>query len=470
MTTLSEIVKIEEDVLETKFELEASYRYDPEQKENLVFLSPTVLLEDLELRGYGGLKDRGPKEVFSRLTKDILGSKTHSFFEVPEIPYLHMGYGKTSENKKHNMALTENEAKVWMNFLDLSRRKKPGEVLRAGETPMEEDVTFPTPELPEDYHAFEFERGDAEELVDPSNSGLKRLVKGAYLLFFSILLVFFKKKDPPPEDAEDEEEKIGPNKISDFLLFWIIPYLLDFTQQKVNAFNAHHDECKRKSGEEGEPFQVSTVEWSSMDIIQEAFQSCKVPRKLQKTLLDKYRKYYGTEQLNCNYNLPATKVGTPIILVPLRYKVTDMPVRIEHLGTKWREIGNVRLVDEFISKFIENEEIQTDFLNSFGYLKDTFASDYGIILPDEDTFTELLEKIEEEHPDILRRVPKQGRDLVSPRLGVVKHTERNRSVCFSYFQGRVKQKPLVTSLLKFGCLVVQLNPNNLNLQRKSKKV
>ena len=50
MTTLSEIVNIREEVLDKKFDLGAWYRYDPEQKENLVFLSPTVLLEDLELR------------------------------------------------------------------------------------------------------------------------------------------------------------------------------------------------------------------------------------------------------------------------------------------------------------------------------------------------------------------------------------------------------------------------------------
>ena len=90
MTTLSKIVNIEEEVLDKKFELEAWYRYDPQQKENLVFLSPTILLEDLKLRD-GGLKDRGPKEVFSRLTKDILSLKEHSLFQVPEGPYLHMG-------------------------------------------------------------------------------------------------------------------------------------------------------------------------------------------------------------------------------------------------------------------------------------------------------------------------------------------------------------------------------------------
>lgn len=435
MATLPEIFNLDPDLLEKKFDLKPHYRYDPGQKENVSFLSPTVLLDDLQLRD-GGYKDRGPKEVLGRLTKDILISKTSEqcfYFQVPEIPYVHMGYGKRSENKKHNMAITENEAKVWMNFLDLSRHKKPGEVLREGESPMEEDVTFPTAK---DTQAFEFERGDLEELVDPSNSGLKRRVKGSYLLFFSILLMFFSKKNPrknpPLAPTSKYKVKIGANKISDFILFWILPYLINFTHQKVNAINEHH---KGKSEKEGVPvFTVRTVEKSAMDILQDAIQSCKVPLKLEKPLLEKYRKYYSSDQLNCKYNLPATKGHTPIILVPLGYQVNDMPVEIEDLGTKWREIGDVRLVDEFVNKFIENEEIQTDFLHSIGYLKDTFATDYGILLPDEDTFSELVKQIEDEHPDIFRHLPCQGRHL-DVRLGLVKHTERNQSVCFSYFPG-----------------------------------
>ena len=444
MATLSEIVNIEEEVLDEKFQLEAWHRYHPEQKENLVFLSPTLLLEDLELRD-GGLKDRGPKEVYSRLTKDILILKKPSLFQVPEVPYLHMGYGKSSENKKHNMAVTENEAKAWLEVLDLASHKKSGEVLQTvnvkdredgEEEPMEVDVTFPTLQ---DTQAYEFEKGEPEDLVDPSNSGLKRWVKGSYLLFFSILMIFFKKKDPPAPNSERKEEKLGANKISDFLLFWILPYLLNFTQQKVNAFNDHHAECKRKSGKEGDPFRVPTVEKSAMDIIQDAMQSCKVPRELKQIIMEKYREYYGTAQLKRKYNLLASKAHSPIILVPLRYKVTDMPVAIEHLGTKWREIGNVSFCDEFISKFIANDDIQTDFLNAFEFLTDVFATDYGIVLPDEDTFNELIEHIEEKHPDILRKMPNQGKDLVSPRLGLVKHADRTQSVCFSYLQGTLFQ-------------------------------
>ncbi|XP_078357689.1 uncharacterized protein LOC144642579 isoform X1 [Oculina patagonica] len=463
ITTLSEIVGVKKDELYKKFNLEPWF-CDPHHKENLVFLSPTVLLDDRELRE-GGYKDRGPKEVLARLTNDILSDKKSnqwSSFQVPEIPYLHMGYGKTSETKKHNMALTENEAKVWMNFLDLSNRKQPGEVLREGEIPMEEDVTFPKPERPEDYHAFEFEKGDAEELVDPCNSGLQRRMKGSYLLFFSILLIFYKKKDPAA-NSNSKQESIGPNKISDFLLFWIIPYLLNFTEQKVNEINEHH---KNKTGEEGDSFQVPTVPKSAMAIIQEAMQSCNVPLELEKNLLDKYRKYYGTEKLNEKYTLPETRAHTPIILVPLNYKVRDMPVEIEDIGTKWQEIGDVRLFDEFVSKFVEIEEVQTDFFNSFGYLTDRFATNYGIILPDEATFTEVIEKVEKKHPDLLRELPKQGRSL-APRLGLLKDAE-NQSVCFSYFSKEHSNKDLfrLTSsyrLSHFNLVVLHgacINPND----------
>ena len=441
VTTLSEIVGIGQRELHRKFGLK-TWHCDPRQKENLAFLSPTVLLDDRELR-QGGLKDKGPKEVLGRLTNDILSekkSKQWFFFRVPEIPYLHMGYGKTSENKKHNMALTENEAKAWVDLLDLSRRKKskkPGEVLREGETPMEEDVTFP-PEHPEHCRAFKFEEGDTEEVVDPNNSGLKRPVKGSHLLFFSILLIFYKKKlkkNPPLAPCSAvKQETVGPNKISDFLLFWIIPYLLNFTHQMVNAINAHHAECKRKSGEKGEPFQVPTVQKSAMDIIEAALTACHVPPELDFFLLEKYKRYYGTRQLNRKYHVPLTKAHTPVILVPLHYQCEgkNMPVDIEDLGTKWQQIGDVSLFDEFVSKFIDSEEIQTDFLNSFGYLTERFATNYGIILPDEPTFAELVREAEDQHPDIFRQMPVQGR-YVAPRLGLVKDTEKNVSVCFSYF-------------------------------------
>ena len=437
MSTLSEIVGVDPDLLYKNFDLEPCYHYDPHQQENKAFLSPTVLLDDLKIRD-GGYKDRGPKEVLSRLANDILSSKEHSLFQIPEIPYVHMGYGKKSETKKHNMAITENEAKVWMKFLDLTRHKQDGGELRGHETPMEVDVTLPNPDRPEEYHAFELEEGAAEELIDPTCSGLKRIIKGSYLLFFSILMIFFEKKNAKPATStKGKEPSIGANKISDFLLFWILPYLLNFTHQKLTDIYAHH---KRKSEEEGVPmFTVPVLEKSTMDIINDIIKSCQVPIELEKTLIEKYRKYYGTEQLGRKYNLPKTRSHTPIILVPLSYKVVDMPVEIEDLGTRqtWKTIGNVSLFKEFINKFVENVEIQSDILHSFGYLKERFAVDYGIIFPDEATFNKLIANIEEDHPNILKRLPEQGRDLLQPRLGLVKHSDGNQTVCFSYLPGNV---------------------------------
>ena len=74
-------------------------------------------------------------------------------------------------------------------------------------------------------------------------------------------------------------------------------------------------------------------------------------------------------------------------------------------------------------------------LTPFFGIQDKLSMQDGIVLPDEDAFNELIGQMEEEYPDILRKVPSQGQDLVSPRLGLVKHAERTRSVCFSYFQG-----------------------------------
>ena len=133
----------------------------------------------------------------------------------------------------------------------------------------------------------------------------------------------------------------------------------------------------------------------------------------------------------------------PIILVPLRYQVTDMPVQIEDIGRRWKEIGEVNFLDQFISKFIDSREIQKDILwTSFNELelKEKCALDYGILLPDEDTFTEFMDMVGEK-PDIFREfqctvLDKQGRDLATPRIGLVRNGENYLSVCFSYFEGK----------------------------------
>ena len=450
-TTLTKIFKVDEELLREKFGLQPYHCYDPRKKDNLVFMSPTVCLEDLELRE-GGLKDRGAKEVLGLLVKDILRSKDYSLFQVPEITSFHMGYGKTSGNKKTNMAINEFEAKAWMDVFDLAARKAklstcpaPNDSNESAihgeeETPMDVDLEFPKPE---DDYALEKEQ--SEDVINPADSGLKIEVKPRYLLFFSILMIFYQKK---LEEKSSSRNLIGGNKISDFLLFWILPYLLYYTEQKVNIVNEHHS---AQSREKGTPqFSVPVVQKSAREIIKDALRSCKVTQELHEKLYAKLKLYYGTDQLERKYNLPAVEVRgklfhsgkDPIILVPLRYQVTDMPVQIEDIGRRWKEIGQVNLLDQFLSKFIDSREIQKDILSrSFEELelKEKCALDYGILLPDEDTFTEFMEMVK--HPDIFREfectvLDKQGRDLATPRIGLVRNGKTYLSVCFSYFEGK----------------------------------
>lgn len=448
--TLAEILNVEPELLREKFHLEPLHSYDPRKRDNLAFLSPTVCLEDLELRE-GGWKDRGAKEVLGLLAKDILKAKDYSLFQVPEITLFQMGYGKTSENKKANMAITECEAKAWMNVFDLASRKA-----NLSSNPvvddMQEDFLFPTPE---DTHALEGpeEEDDSEDVIYPADSGLKIVVKPSYLLFFSILMIFFRKK---LEVTASKKINIGGNKISDFLLFWILPYLLNYTELQVNKVNEHHRaESKRRNG--AADFSVPSVAMSAKDIIRDAFRSCNVPGNLQEKFLARLKKYYGTDQLQHKYNLPAVETRgklfpfnkEPVILVPLRYQVKDMPVEIEDIGRRWREIGNITLLDEFINKFIDNREIQEDILlDAFRELKqkERCSVNYGILLPDEETFTTLMEMVDE-NPDIFKNmkctvIAKQGRNLATPRIGLVRNGGTYLSVCFSHFEGKLLAKIL----------------------------
>ena len=235
MSTLAEITGVERHLLRKKFQLEPQFCYDPNRSENLAFMSPLVLLKDSELKP-GGCKDHGPKTTLGRVAKDILEADGHMLLQVPEVTYLHLGYPKKSGNKKGRMAINEVAAKEWKSFLNMSRFTRstsPSEPTSDVAEPME--IDFPTSA---DSQALEVEyagRSDPRK-IQPSESGLKIPLKGRYLLLFSILLICFdkKKKKKRGEDSARNEDKIGANKVSDFLLFWILPYLLNFNQRKVH--------------------------------------------------------------------------------------------------------------------------------------------------------------------------------------------------------------------------------------------
>ena len=99
-----------------------------------------------------------------------------------------MGYAKRSENKKRNMAIDHEEAKIWMSYLNLSRFNQDSEGEESHEpTSSDEEMDIDPPT------AQDTPNQDDKDLVCPRNSGLKFPLKGSHILLFSILLIFFDK-------------------------------------------------------------------------------------------------------------------------------------------------------------------------------------------------------------------------------------------------------------------------------------
>ena len=464
--SLSEITGVDEKDLREKYGLEPLYQYDRNECENRVFMSPTILLKDYELR-HGGFLEMGAKKVLSLVTKDILKSKDSTFFQVPEITCLHMGYGKNSANKEGKMALSKKDAETWLKILDLSAVK-----------PQEHDQASDADDAQEEEGTEAMEVDCANQGYDDTvyspHSGLLIPQKGSRILCMSILIInsengsqkkksksdsfesemeeslvehesnshgdTCKKTAEQPAMAEEEEieskGRIGSNKISDFLSFWTLPYLLNYTQRKVQEITKHHE----AQGKDPQSL-VKTVNKSTLDIIREATQS--MPAEILSKLKKKLEKYYTAEKLEQEYTLLKCGDGSPVVLVPLKY-VFDSgkahPLRIQDLGRKWEKDEKLLSRKEFLSAFVRKRAVQRDYFNCMKDAKLRQGVDYAIIFPDKTAFERLLSQVRYADPNVLttlKHVEEQGRGMVSPRHAVVKCNEKNLVVCFAYFQSKL---------------------------------
>ena len=431
MTSLSDITGVDEGVLQRKFGLSKPlYQFDRNERENCVFMSHTILLNDAELK-HGGDLEMSPSKVLGLVTKDILESKDPSLFQVPEITCLHMGYGKNSENKEGRMAISEKDAKNWLDVLML---------------PFTQLQTYDQMQAAEETVDFPF-----DETVYPRDSGLQIPQKGSLILLFSILLHHSKKKGPRKKSNSPNKKGIGANKISDFLSFWILPYLLNFTQRKVEEIMRHH-------GANGnDPSRVKTVKKSAWDIISQATQS--KPDHLSK-LKEKLDLYFN-DKLDDEYTLLQCH-GSPVVLVPLScvYKEKDDPLRLDDIGNKWtsRE-GKILSNEEFFDAFIKTKEIQKDYFKCMEIAKLRVGVDYAIVFPDPEAFKLFFHNIRSTCPvltDRIQKVGSQGKGMKSPLTyhGVVKCSGQNVIVCFTYFQGKFNNIKVYIFILCIKCALV----------------
>ncbi|KAL9982463.1 hypothetical protein ACROYT_G004509 [Oculina patagonica] len=452
MSSLSEITGVDKKDLREKFKLEPLSQYDRNESENCLFMSPTVLLEDSELR-HGGLSEMGAEKVLSLVTKDILQSKDYTLFQVPEITCLHMGYGKNSANKEGKMAMSENDAKTWFNILNL--KLKDYDQAHSSDDPQVRESTE-TMEVDPCSQLY-------NDIVPPSDSGLLISQKGSHILFMSILLINSQSDTTLSSEIEkmhikgessslgdnkaaehstvveaeaeiESKGRIGANKISDFLSFWTLPYLLNYTHRKVQEIEKHHE-----ARNENPQSLVKTVKKSTINIITEATQL--MPAEILPKLREKLEKYYSTEKLQEEYTLLKCDDGSPVVLVPLQY-VFDMgkahPLRIEDLGRKWESDGKVLSRGEFLNAFVRKREIQKDYFKCMQDAQLRQGVDYAIIFPDKDAFEFLLTEVRNTDPNVLtslKHVEQQGRGMISPRHSVVKCNRQNLVLCFAYFQG-----------------------------------
>lgn len=423
MASLSEITGVDKEALKAKFGLEPLYHFDKTETENCIFMSHTLLLNDTELK-HGGDLEMSPKKVLGLVTKDILKSKDPSLFQVPEITCLRMGYGKNSFNKEGRMAISKKEADTWLDVFNSLRRSEISQKVQSG---AQVEATEDSDDSPFD------------DTVHPGDSGLHIPQKGSLILLMSILILHSRKtRQRKKSDSSDgtykTKRRIGANKISDFLSFWILPYLLNFTQRKVQEIKKHH--LARKKDPQT---LVKTVKKSAWDIISQATQSKpETESKLKKKL-----ELYFHEELYVKYTLLECD-GSPVVLAPLSYVYEEnkSPLRLEDIGRKWASRdGELLSSESFMAAFVESKDIQLDYFNCMETAKLRTGVDYAIVFPDVGAFQLFFNNVRAVLPVLtdLQKIESQGRNMQSPIVyhAVVKCSGQNLIVCFTYFQGKL---------------------------------
>ncbi|PFX13258.1 hypothetical protein AWC38_SpisGene22671, partial [Stylophora pistillata] len=371
----------------------------------------------------------GAEKVLSLVTKDILGKKDLTSFQVPELTCLHMGYGKKSGNKEGRIAISEKDAKAWFEYLSLSKLKK---YLEGDKQTGGRDSASQTRRVTEGF-------GSYDDTVYPSDSGLLSPMKGSQILCLSILAINSKspkeksgsnqvnlceddedrKLSNEHEDEEDGESRgtIGPNKISDFLSFWTLPFLLNFSQRKVEEVCKFH-EAKNENPRD----IIKTVQKSTLDIFTEATIMSKP--EVRDGLKKKLKRFYGTKKLKEKYTLLECN-GSPIVLVPCQYILLQgnpVPLRLEDIGHKWKKDDTLMSTEEFLSVFVNDMEVQEDYFNCMKDAGLRQGVDYAIIFPDESVFKLLLQNLEPDMSMVLEHVKSQGKGMITPSHSVKQRT------------------------------------------------
>ena len=235
--------------------------------------------------------------------------------------------------------------------------------------------------------------------------------------------MFFEKKTP----REEPGAKVGLNKVSDFLMFWTLPFQLHFSHRKVQEIIA----CGKSRI--GDTYSIETVSTCAKQIIRDACEQ----------MMHKYDHFIETWKLifresgpiEKEYELLADSAGSPIVFVPLQYQVHRMPARLEDFGPSDTRMS---LRDEFLQKFVTSREIQKHYFHAIATLPDRQGIDFAFVLPDQKTFEGIVKDTRENGPPNCffrhEATPIHCRGIQAVRA-LIESDKKKLTVCFSYLQG-----------------------------------